>query len=797
MSSSSRRPIVIASVLASCAALLTASACRPTEDSPEARKVAAQKASKKRTPKADPNRVARPRFENPGGMWMPTQMPEHEAQLKELGLNFDAKKLTDPSAMPLGAVVSLGGCSASFVSEQGLLVTNHHCATGALQHNSTPDDNLIANGYLAADQAAEKSVGPTGRVYVTTAFTDVSEKIKAGLDAIDDAKARYDEIDKRRKELVRTCEDGKDNVRCSVASYFEGAEYYQIEQLELRDVRLVYAPKDGVGVYGGEIDNWRWPRHTGDYTFLRAYVGKDGKPADYAEDNVPYQPPHHLEVNPKGVAQNDLVMVAGYPGRTSRLKTADEVAEATEWYYPRAVARYEQMLATINETIKDDKELEIKANSMIRGLGNALTNNKGMLDGLAKGGLAAQRREDEVRFKAWINGTAERKKSYGGVLEGIAKLNAEQRSTRDRDAALSELTRGSTLLRWAIMLHDIADERPKPDAERDASYQERNWARTKQGIEASARRYDRKLDRALFKLAIERSIDLPEKDRPALLTAIFGETAIDKANVEAVLDRFYADSKLEDPAWVAEQFDRATKPQLAKSKDPMIALGAVAKAAVDEQDDRDEAHAGAMALLRPKYVAALREFKKGSLAPDANSTLRITYGTVRGYRPSVDKPMYRPFTTLSEMVAKHKDEEPFDAPDEVLAAAKAKEFGPYVHPKLGEVPLNFLADLDTTGGNSGSAALDRDGKLIGLLFDGNYESMASDWIFMPDITRSILVDIRYVLWLADAVDGAHHILKEMGVQPAFADNTDKPGQKSADGDAPAVSQAGADSTNAG
>ena len=782
MSTLSRRSNILCSVLASCAFLI---ACQPSEKSPEATKLAAKKASKKRTPKPDPDRkAARPAFENPGGMWMPTQIPEHAKQLKELGLSYDAKNLADPSAMPLGAVVSLGGCSASFVSDKGLLVTNHHCATGALQHNSTPDNNLIDNGYLAPDLDGEKSVGPTGRVYVTTAFTDVTSKMKDGLDAIEDAKARHDELDKRKKQLVRSCEDGKEGMRCSVAKYFEGAEYYQIEQLELRDVRLVYAPKAGVGVYGGEIDNWRWPRHTGDYSFLRAYVGKDGKPADFSTDNVPYQPPHHLKVNPKGLAQGDLVMVAGYPGRTSRLKTADEVAEATEWYYPRAVARYEQMLALINETITDDKELGIKANSLIRGLGNVLTNNKGMLDGLAKGGLAAQRKDEEKRLQAWIVANADRKKTYGDVLASIAELNAEARKTRDRDAALSELARASTLLRWSVMLFDMAAERPKPDVERDASYQERNWARTKQGIVAAAKRYDRKLDRALFKLAIERAVGLPEDKRPELLASIFGETPVDKANVDTVVDRLYSATKLEDPEWVAKQFDRANTKQLETAKDPFLQLGKTAKAALDEQEDRDDAHAGAMALLRPKYVAALREHKSGSLAPDANSTLRITYGTVRGYRPSADKPVYRPFTTLSEMVAKHKGEEPFDAPDDVLAAAKAKRFGPYVHPKLKEVPLNFLADLDTTGGNSGSAALDQDGNLVGLLFDGNYESMASDWIFMPDITRSILVDIRYVLWMADAVDGAQHIVQEMGVTPAF-----KPLEE--------VSQRGADSTNAG
>ena len=358
--------------------------------------------------------AAAPKFENPGGMWMPGQMTEHGQTLKDLGLAYDPAALTDPTSFPLGAVVSLGGCSASFVSEEGLIITNHHCVTGALQYNSTPEDNLLVNGYLAKERGTEKWAGPTARVYVTTAFTDVTNEVLGGTDAIDDDKKRSEEIGKRRKDLVAKCEEGKADTRCRVASYFEGAQFFQIEQLEIRDIRLVYAPHAGVGVFGGEIDNWRWPRHTGDYSFYRAYVGKDGKPADHSADNVPYKPPHHLELASQPLKAGDLVMVAGYPGRTTRHKTADEVRNAVDWYYPYAIKRFEQYIEVLEALAKEDKGLAIKAASSLRGLNNVLTNNKGMLDGLTKADSPSKRTPRRPSFASGSRPTPSASKSTAG-----------------------------------------------------------------------------------------------------------------------------------------------------------------------------------------------------------------------------------------------------------------------------------------------------------------------------------------------------------------------------------------------
>jgi hypothetical protein len=275
-------------------------------------------------------------YSNPGGMWMPSQMmlPQHQEIFRKMGVSMPAAQLSDPLSDPLAAIVSLGGCSASFVSPDGLVVTCHHCVQGALQQNSNEKQDLVENGFLAKDYASELSAGPASRVMVVQSFRDVTREMRDGLDKIKDPVQRKKESEKRQKALIAECEKDKPGIRCSVSSFFGGIQYQLIECLEIRDVRLVYAPHRSVGNYGGEIDNWAWPRHTGDFAFYRAYVGPDGKPADFSLSNLPYKPAHYLKISATGVKKGDFVMVVGYPGRTERTATAAEIRHDVEWFYP-------------------------------------------------------------------------------------------------------------------------------------------------------------------------------------------------------------------------------------------------------------------------------------------------------------------------------------------------------------------------------------------------------------------------------------------------------------------------------
>src|SRR5262245_18856059 len=263
------------------------------------------------------------------GMWMPEQIPALAERLRALGFQGDANAFADLTGFPMGAIVSLGGCSASFVSPDGLIVTNNHCVQGALQFNSKPDRNLMVNGYLAPTRADELWAGPGSRVYVTVAVRDVTHQIMDKIDPATPDLERYEIVERRVKAQTAACE--KDGLRCTVASFFDGLKWYEISQLEIQDVRLVYAPAAGIGNFGGETDNWQRPRHTGDFSFYRAYVAKDGKPAPFSKDNVPYKPKHYLKVSPKGAAPGEIVFVAGYPGRTFRLNPFDEVNETVAW----------------------------------------------------------------------------------------------------------------------------------------------------------------------------------------------------------------------------------------------------------------------------------------------------------------------------------------------------------------------------------------------------------------------------------------------------------------------------------
>jgi hypothetical protein len=752
MSETSRAVPVSLSLLLGCVAL--GWACDKPDETPPTSK-----------PAPTDGEVVEQPFANPGGMWMPGQLAAggHPETLAKLGLEYDPAALTQPTEFPLGAIVSLGGCSASFVSPDGLLITNHHCVIRALSRNSTKEQNLLEVGFLAKSREEERWAGPDQHVYVTTSFTDVTDQVLGGLEDIEDPAARWKEMQSRQARLTEACKVSKPEVTCTIASYFEGAQFFQIEQVELRDIRLVHAPDAGIGVFGGEIDNWRWPRHTGDYSFYRAYVGADGKPADHAETNVPYKPKHFLKVATEDLDPGDFVMVAGYPGRTSRLKTAAEVDDAVSWAYPRRIARAEAMLAALETAVGGDETLRIKAEPKMRGLANGLTNTKGMLEGLDKGGLAQTRKQQEAELQAWIDADAQRKAAYGDVLGQLAALNAEAQATRERDAAFEDLLRSSELIGRAQKVIDFAKARDKGSARDKAALD-----KVQASLDEAQRGYAREIDRAVLELSLRMVAALPAEKRPAAFSLFVPGETVDDAAITKAVDALYAKTKLEDPKQVVSLLGKSKMSTLAKSKDPFIVLALALEPMLAEHEMILAERAGKFAVLRPRYIAALREFADTqglTLAPDANSTLRVTYGTVRGYSSSGKT--YEPFTTISQMKAKHTGEEPFDLPDVCLAKIEGGQFGPYVDPELEELPVDFLADLDITGGNSGSPTLNARGELIGLVFDGNYEAMASNWLFMPEITRSIHVDIRSVLWFMDAVDQADHLLTEMGVTPSL------------------------------
>jgi hypothetical protein len=704
------------------------------------------------------------------GMWMPQQIPEMAARLQALGFTGDAKAFADLSGQPMGAIVSLGGCTASFVSPDGLIVTNHHCVTGGLQFNSTAQRNLLKEGYLAKTRGDELPNGPGSRVYVTTKVTEVTSAITGNIDAKATDRERYDLIERRIKERVAACEKG--GLRCSVSSFFSGLKYFEIAQMEIKDVRLVYSPHDGIGVFGGETDNWRWPRHTGDWSFLRAYVGTDGKPAAYSKDNVPFKPTHWLKVSTTGIKSGDLVFVAGYPGRTQRHQTYAQVKETTEWSMPRSIRLAQEQLAIIDQLVKQDKSIALKVAGRVQGLNNGLTNQKGMLEGLVKGGSLAIKQAREKELAAWIDGNVARQKKYGDVLPALRALQAESEKTREQSATVATLSSASSYLSAAQSAYRLSTERPKPDMEREAGFQERDLPRIREAQERLQRTIDATADRALLRWAMGMVAALPADQRiPAMdqaagLKAGMPKGDADKA-IDAFLQRLYASTKIADREFRMSLIEKSTADLLA-TKDPFVLLAAAMEPMAEAMRENAKNRGGAQARLMPRYMEALLAKSGGLVAPDANSTLRVTYGQVKGV-DAKDGLFYKPQTTINGIVEKNTGEGEFDAPKvqlDAIAAYKAGKKSPYTDVSLKSVPVNFLSTVDTTGGNSGSPTLNAKGELVGLLFDGTYESVASNYLFDPTTTRSIHVDSRYMLWNMAEVDGAAHLLQEMGVVAA-------------------------------
>jgi hypothetical protein len=712
----------------------------------------------------------KPAFENPGGMWLPEQLPMQADGLTRAGISLEAAALAKPTEFPLGAVVSLGGCSASFVSSDGLIVTNHHCVTGALQANSTKEQNLIKDGFLAKTRADERSAGPSQRVFVTRKMTDVTPSVRAGLAEMKDELARYQAIEDRTKKLVSDCEKDRPGTRCSVEKFFGGAEYRLVEQLEIRDVRLVYAPPEGVGNYGGEIDNWRWPRHTGDFSFLRAYVKKDGSPGDFSADNVPYKPAHVLKLATKPLAAGDGVMVAGYPARTSRLVTAAEMNAAIESDIPYIIDYCEKYLGVLEPLAAKDADLAIKAETYIRGLANALTNYRGQLEGLKKG-AASKKNAEEQSLLSWIDADPARKTRFGGSVERTAKAFADSRTAIEADRTIREAMRLVRGFGTAYTILRNAQERTKPDDKREPDYQDRNQKRLEGSFAQLSKQWSPVLEKAALKLVIEREMAHPPEKRAGFAEAVLGKASLQKTvdpkTLEGALDALYDKTKLGDEKVRVKLLQTAKPAELARSTDPLVKLALKLESKVRSYEERDKRREGAFAVAAPDFVTAMREQRSGLLAPDANRTLRVTFGTVRGYAPMKDAAVYTPFTLLADVAKKHTGKDPFVAPPALLAAVRDKKFGPYLDAQLGDVPVNFLSDLDITGGNSGSATLNGRGELVGLAFDGNYESMAQAWVFLPEVTRTIHVDLRYMLWVMDAVSQADELLQELGVKPSL------------------------------
>jgi hypothetical protein len=685
------------------------------------------------------------------GQWQPHQLPQLKSELKRIGITIPAEKLADLSKHPMSAMVSLGGCSASFVSPDGLIVTNHHCAYGAVQRNSTPEHNYIVNGYLAKTRDAELPGGPNTLVYVTEKVENVTDRVLKGLSSSLSGRERHEQVESRIKALIAECESDK-AYRCSVPAFHRGLEYYRIKQLMVRDVRLVYAPADSVGNFGGDIDNYEFPRQAGDFSFLRAYVGKDGRPADPSPDNVPYKSKDFLVVSAEGLKNGDPILLAGYPGRTSRYKLPSEIRFARDVDYPAKAASITADLSVIAAATMGNPSWDVRYASVAKSLNNVLKKTQGLMDGFARKDVAAIKDVQDAEFRGWYKQHGK----GGSLLSDLDTAIGADMAGSQQEAAWAEATH-SDLLKSARTLYRLSIERQKPDAQREAGYQERDLSFIKARLTRLEQSFVPNVDQARWTAALNRYAKIDPKNHPQGL-----DTLLPKADA---LPSMYKSTELADTvkrlAWIGKDPEA-----FRNSHDPFIQLAVrLQDTGMALENHRKEVD-GNLERVIPQYMEAVIAWKKSQgkpVYPDANSTLRVTYGTVGPYTPR-DGITKGPFSTVEGIVEKATNKEPFNAPAKLLQAIREKRYGVFKDPVLGTVPVNFLTSADTTGGNSGSAVMNKRGELVGLNFDSTYESITKDWYFDPVITRAIHVDIRYMLWVMKEVDHADNLLKEMTIK---------------------------------
>jgi hypothetical protein len=516
--------------------------------------------------------------------------------------------------------------------------------------------------------------------------------------------------------------------------------------LEFEDVRLVYAPPRDVGNFGGEIDNWMWPRHTGDFTLLRVYATPEGEPAPHADTNVPFVPKRHLEVGSEGVSPGDFVAVMGYPGKTDRYLPAVEVARTLEQFLPARVDLYGEWIALLEQKGAADPAVKIKVAADLRTLANRHKNARGMIDGLQRLGLVAKRDEEDKKLAAWAT-TADPK--YAPVLGRLEALTARKREGFTRDFLVDNVERAGNAVAIAIDLVRLAKERGKPDLERESIYMDRSQTKLWERIDRRVKNYDAGVDAAVLAAWFRRADALPDDRR------IGGEHEKDVARLLR--------TKVVDPAFVRATFDAADWKAIEASRDPMIAWARELVEAIEAYEKDKRTIEGEMLELGPLYFEMLKAVRTGPIYPDANGTLRWSYATVQGYTPR-DGLVASPQTTLAGALQKHTGEEPFDLPQNLRDAAVKAGSTFWSDPDLGDVPVNFLANLDTTGGNSGSPVVDGSGRWVALNFDRVWENIAGDFGYSDARSRNVNLDVRYLLWLLDEVAGAERILDELGVR---------------------------------
>ncbi|MFN9048029.1 MAG: S46 family peptidase [Planctomyces sp.] len=689
------------------------------------------------------------------GMFPMSELPR--VNLRERGIELTAEQLFNPSEISLvDGICRVNGCTGSFVSDSGLIITNHHCAFDAIQKASTSDRDLLTNGFIAGSRA-EEIPAPDYQVRITENYRDISAEVlsvvQEGMSFLERTKA----IEKRRKELEIEAERQHPGLRAEAAEMFAGRTYVLFLYTYLKDVRLVFAPPASVGNFGGEADNWEWPRHTGDFSFMRAYTAPDGSSATWSAQNIPYRPKRFLRVQSAGVDEGDAVFLLGYPGRTARHRTASFLQYESRVRLPLTVQLYQWQIRQMEEAGVGDRSVAIRHASRTKSLANVEKRSRGQLQGLQRAQIVEQRLQQESELQSFIEADEVLRQKYGSVLRNIAAVYAEMESAGPLEIHLQQLRQACRAAAFGFAVVDAVHERAKPDIERESPWMDRNYAQSVQELKVSLRDWHPPTDVEMLSGMLRRLSSIPgARQIPALIPLTESEQICEQA-----AKRLIEGTRLGDAGFIEQSLGQ-TVDQLRATKDPLLTLLLDLYPSYLQLRELDKTREGRLSRLYGSLLEVKEQFLRTGFIPDANGTLRFTSGRVRAYSPA-DAVVRTPISTLRGVIEKTTGQDPFITPEPVLRAYGARDFAGFLHPRLGQVPVAILYDTDTTGGNSGSPVLNSKGELVGVNFDRCFEATINDFAWNADYSRSIGVDIRYVLWITGRVYGATQLLDEMGV----------------------------------
>lgn len=679
------------------------------------------------------------------GMFPLSQL--NQVDFQKAGFKITQKDIYNPEGVALtDALVRLGGCTGSFISDEGLIITNHHCVFGSVAALSTKDKDYLENGFYAADKSKELKTGLTCKI--TKSYEDVSIKVLDGINLSTEPALKKEMISKNIDALVKAEQAKYPDLKIEISEMLMGYNYTLFRYQVLKDVRLVYVPPRTVGEFGGETDNWEWPKHTGDFSIVRAYAGKDGQPADYSADNVPYKPKKHLKINQNGTRKNDLVFILGYPGTTYRNEPYQYLQYQQDYILPFISDWYGWRMNTMEELGKTDRNRYLRMAGTIKGLANTKKNFEGKLYGLKQTGLLQTKMDEQ-------NKLMETMKSRGGNTQFFSQIDSIYKirlSNAYKDLLYSRMSMDCNALAVALILEQ--NKPKKMPSKSDTTF----WNKWKSDILQRTSRYavsDLELDELTLGELLRRAKLLPKADQVKAIRKI--------KNPSQWAHKAYHDSYLDNTAAFRKYLDSVPW-EVCSRKESLRTLAAKLLPMLTQIDDRSRSISNSMSVLLPKLMEAKINYGNKKFIPDANATLRFTYGYIKAYKEGLNKHP-EPYTFRKEIFDKNAtDNVDYRISPEVMTMLRMQEVAKsLLDPETNDLVLCMLYNMDTTGGNSGSPVMDANGDLVGVNFDRAYTATLNDFSWNEDYSRSIAVDIRYVIYTMKYLNNAENLLSEMGV----------------------------------